>query len=126
MALENYRPLTAEILSDSALELWILADDHDLPVGFLGLAGHSIEALFLEPASRRQGGGCRLVAHAQQLRGSPLTVDVTSRMSMRAASIRRLDLAWLPDRHTTVPGGRTRSSICDANRPGIFGRASDI
>jgi len=76
MALENYRPLTAEILSDSALELWILADDHDLPVGFLGLAGHSIEALFLEPASRRHGGGCRLVAHAQQLRGSPLTVDV--------------------------------------------------
>jgi GNAT superfamily N-acetyltransferase len=46
------------------------------PIGFLGLAGDAIEALFLEPAHRRQGGGRRLVAHAQALRGGALTVDV--------------------------------------------------
>jgi putative acetyltransferase len=71
-----YRPLTETILIDPALELWVLADEADVPVGFIGLAGHSIEALFLEPAIRRQGGGRRLVAHAQELRGPLLTVDV--------------------------------------------------
>lgn len=70
-----YRPLTAEILSDAALELWVLTDETDAAVGFIGMAGHSIEALFLEPSIRRQGGGRRLVAHAQELRGTILTVD---------------------------------------------------
>ena len=42
----------------------------------MGLAGHDIAALFLEPARRGQGGGRRLVAHAQQLRDGQLTVDV--------------------------------------------------
>jgi len=32
--------------------------------------------LFLEPAHRGRGGGRRLVAHAQALRGGELTVDV--------------------------------------------------
>ena len=47
-----------------------------MPIGFMGLAGHDIAALFLEPAHRRQGGGRLLVAHAQRLRDSHLTVDV--------------------------------------------------
>ena len=70
-----YRPLTEEILIDEALDLWVLTDG-DTPVGFLGLAGHSIEALFLEPARRRQGIGRRLVEHAQKITGGALTVDV--------------------------------------------------
>ncbi len=48
----------------------------DVPIGFLGLAGDAIEALFLEPEYRRCGGGRRLAAHAQALRGRALTVDV--------------------------------------------------
>jgi len=71
-----YRPLTAEILAGDALELWVLTNESDTPIGFLGLAGDSIEALFLEPAYRGRGGGRRLVAHAQTLRGNALTVDV--------------------------------------------------
>ena len=47
-----------------------------MPIGFMGLAGHDIAALFLEPAHRGQGGGRRLVAHAQRLRDGHLTVDV--------------------------------------------------
>jgi len=73
-----YRPLTAQILAGDALELWVLTNDSDVPIGFLGLAGDAIEALFLEPACRRRGGGRRLVAHAQALRGSALTVDVNA------------------------------------------------
>jgi putative acetyltransferase len=48
----------------------------DVPIGFMGLAGHDIAALFLEPARRGQGGGRQLVAHAQEIWGGDLTVDV--------------------------------------------------
>jgi putative acetyltransferase len=71
-----YRPLTAEILTDNGLDLWVLANEKEVPLGFLGLAGHSIEALFLEPARRREGSGRRLVEHAQKITGGVLTVDV--------------------------------------------------
>lgn len=71
-----YRPLTAEILSDDALDVWVLAEEDEGLVGFLGLAGHSIEALFLEPGRRREGSGRRLVEHAQKINGGALTVDV--------------------------------------------------
>jgi putative acetyltransferase len=70
------RPRVADALSDDALELWVLADAGDVPIGFMGLAGDDIAALFLEPAHRGQGGGRRLVEHAQALRGGELTVDV--------------------------------------------------
>ena len=70
------RPLVREALSDEALELWVVTDRADVPIGFMGLAGNDIAALFLEPARRGQGGGRRLVAHAQQLRDGDLTVDV--------------------------------------------------
>src|SRR6266487_6049771 len=70
------RPRVREALSDDALELWVLAERADVPVGFMGLAEHDIAALFLEPSHRGQGAGRRLVTHAQQLRGGSLTVDV--------------------------------------------------
>ena len=74
--IDALRPLVREALSDDALELWVLTEKADVPIGFMGLAGHDIAALFLEPARRGQGYGRRLVAHAQQLRGGQLTVDV--------------------------------------------------
>jgi putative acetyltransferase len=70
------RPLVEAALDDEALELWVLTAPGDQPVGFMGLAGNDISALFMEPARRGQGGGSRLVAHAQALRGGDLTVDV--------------------------------------------------
>jgi putative acetyltransferase len=70
------RPLVREALSDDALELWVLTERADVPIGFMGLAGHDIAALFLEPARRGQGGGRRLVAYAQHRREGDLTVDV--------------------------------------------------
>ncbi len=71
-----YRPLVATVLAGDALELWVLTDRSNVPLGFLGVSAHAIEALFLEPAYRRRGYGRRLVAHAQQLLGGALTVDV--------------------------------------------------
>lgn len=71
-----YRPLVAEYFESSAPDLWVLTDDADLPIGFLGLARDSIAALFMDPAHRGRGGGRRLVSHAQELLGGALRVDV--------------------------------------------------
>ena len=70
------RPLVGEALGDGSLELWVLAGPEDAPAGFMGLAGPDIAALFLEPDRRGQGGGRRLVEHAQALHPGDLTVDV--------------------------------------------------
>ncbi|MBW3621953.1 MAG: GNAT family N-acetyltransferase [Armatimonadetes bacterium] len=56
------------------LELWVLCSDAGVPMGFMGLSGSKVEALFLAPEHLRQGGGRRLIQHARKLRGV-LTVD---------------------------------------------------
>jgi putative acetyltransferase len=57
------------------LELWVLCSDGGNPVGFMGLSGARLEALFLAPEFQRRGGGRMLLDHARQLKG-PLQVDV--------------------------------------------------
>ena len=57
------------------LELWVLCSDAGAPIGFLGLSGAKVEALFLTPEHRGGGGGRMLLDHARRLKG-PLTVDV--------------------------------------------------
>jgi putative acetyltransferase len=74
--IESYRPLVADLVTGAELDLWVLADETDIPVGFLGLGANSIEALFLEPRFLRRGGGRRLVEHAQAHAVGALTVDV--------------------------------------------------
>jgi putative acetyltransferase len=70
------RPRVEEALDGDALELWVLAGADDEPAGFMALAGADIAALFLDPDRRGQGGGRRLVEHAQELHAGELTVDV--------------------------------------------------
>jgi putative acetyltransferase len=57
------------------LELWVLCADGNCPIGFLGLSGSKVEALFLVPECLRLGGGRMLLDHARRVKG-PLTVDV--------------------------------------------------
>ena len=63
-----------------ALELWVLASDDGAAIGFLGVDGAAIEAIFIAPEWLRRGGGRRLVEHARRRaldRGhAALTVDV--------------------------------------------------
>lgn len=59
----------------SAAEMWVLCAPTGPPIGFMGLAGSSLESLFLVPEVLRRGFGRRLVSHARQLLGS-LRVDV--------------------------------------------------
>lgn len=70
------RPLVAEELASDTVEWWALVSTADAPVGFLGFANDTIEALFIDPDHRGRGGGKRLVAHAQSLSGGALAVDV--------------------------------------------------
>lgn len=58
-----------------ALELWVLCDDGGEPAGFMGLDGSNVEALFIDPAFTRRGGGRMLLDHARRLKGT-LRVDV--------------------------------------------------
>jgi putative acetyltransferase len=58
------------------LELWVLCGGDGRIMGFLGLSGKKVEALFLDPAHHRRGGGRMLLDHARRLKGSPLSVDV--------------------------------------------------
>jgi len=62
------------------IELWVLCDDDNSLIGFMGLEGNTVEALFLDPNRFRRGGGRLLVNHAEQLKG-PLTVDVNEQNS---------------------------------------------
>jgi putative acetyltransferase len=39
----------AELNDPVGLDLWVLLDDHDVSVGFAGLAGAEVAALFLDP-----------------------------------------------------------------------------
>ena len=56
------------------LEVWVL-EAGDRPIGFMGLADDSLEALFISPGWIRRGGGRRLLEHARRLKGR-LKVDV--------------------------------------------------
>ena len=68
-------PLVRESLASDQLELWVLASDANTLIGFMGLSGNSLEAMFLDPEHLRAGHGRRLLAHARGLKGA-LTVDV--------------------------------------------------
>jgi putative acetyltransferase len=71
------RRLVAEELASEAVDWWVLVSTTGVPIGFLGFASDTIEALFIDPDYHGQGGGRFLVAHAQSLLGAgALAVDV--------------------------------------------------
>src|SRR5215216_151202 len=70
------RPLVAEELTSDEIDWWVLVSAKGAPIGFLGFANDTIEALFIDPDYHGQGGGKTLVAHAQGLGAGMLAVDV--------------------------------------------------
>lgn len=66
------------IVRDQALpglEVWVLCNTEAEPVGFMGLDGNMLEALFISPGFFGQGGGKAMLEHARAMKG-PLRVDV--------------------------------------------------
>jgi putative acetyltransferase len=70
------RPLVAEGLASDALDWWVLVAGAETPIGFLGYTRDTVAALFIDSDYLRQGGGKRLIAHAQSLSAGALAVDV--------------------------------------------------
>jgi putative acetyltransferase len=72
--IQSLLPLVRDVAL-AELEVWVLCSDAGDAVGFLGLSGAKVEAMFLAPEFLRRGGGRMLLRHARQLKGA-LTVDV--------------------------------------------------
>jgi putative acetyltransferase len=79
--IQSLLPAVVDFLALPGLELWVLCTTSDRPVGFMGLAGAVVDALFLAPEHWRQGGGTLLLEHARHLKG-PLVVDVNEQNLM--------------------------------------------
>jgi len=72
---QTLTPAVHEYLSLPKLQLWVLCDPSNTPVGFMGLQDAAVDSLFIAPEHWRQGGGTLLINYARQLNGL-LTVDV--------------------------------------------------
>lgn len=68
-------PDVRSYLSCGASEIWVVCDDSGAIMGFMGMSGSKMEALFLAPEYHGRGAGRLLVAHARSLH-PVLTVDV--------------------------------------------------
>jgi putative acetyltransferase len=73
--IQSMIPLVKDYLASSEPEFWVVSSDDGAMMGFMGLSGSKMEALFLAPEFRGRGAGRQLVQHARTLRGE-LTTDV--------------------------------------------------
>ena len=100
------RPLVAEELTSDAIDWWVLVSAKGAPIGFLGFASDTIEALFIDPDYHGQGGGKFLVAHAQSLVGAgALAVDVNEQNEAALGFYKALGFSVV-ERSPTDAGGR--------------------
>lgn len=113
------------------LEIWV-AETDDRPVGFMGMDGDTIVALFVDPESMGKGVGTMLLNHAKVLRGpaAMLKLDVNEQNPNALAFY--LSRGFRPIGRSEIDheGGRFRcstSSFCPDRRvfePGIFSGSS--
>lgn len=73
--IQSLLPPSREYLRSDEAELFVLRDESNSLMGFMGMDGSDVAALFLAPEHHRRGGGRRLIQFALQLLGE-LTVSV--------------------------------------------------
>jgi putative acetyltransferase len=73
--IQSLLPLVRSYLTSDEPEFWVLCSDDGTLMGFMGMSGNKMDALFLAPEFQRRGGGRMLVQHAQKMHGE-LTTDV--------------------------------------------------
>lgn len=75
---EDHIQSLVPVVRDEALlqlEIWVLCRADGNPVGFIGLSGSRVEALFVAPEWCRHGGGTLLLEQARRLKGA-LSIEV--------------------------------------------------
>ena len=77
-------PQVREYLGSDDAELWVICDEAQTVMGFMGMAANKMESLFLAPEFQNRGAGRQLVRHARKLRDE-LTVDVNEQNSAAVA-----------------------------------------
>ena len=65
--LRGLAPAVAEYLNAPELQLWVLCDATNTPVGFMALQDATVDSLFIAPQHWRQGGGTLLINYARCL-----------------------------------------------------------
>ena len=116
------RPVVARELASDSIEWWVLSIG-GTPIGFLGFASNTIEALFIDPDHHHQGGGRLLVAHAERLADGPLAVDVNEQNEPALRFYEALGFS-VKGRSATDSGGRPfpilhmKRNPPDAREPG--------
>lgn len=88
-----------------ATRVWVALDETGRARGFMGLSGAHVDALFIDPESRGQGVGRRLLAHAESIAGR-LSVDVNEQNLQAVGFYRHMGFA-----------ATGRSPTDDAGRP---------
>ena len=78
--LQSMIPQVREYLASGEPEFWVIRDDTEAIMGFMGMSGGNMQSLFIAPEFHRRGAGRRLVRHAQA-RHAELTVDVNEQNS---------------------------------------------
>lgn len=86
--IQFFKPLVLEALR-TLDHLSCVRDDAGTLVGFVGVAGNKMEALFVEPSFHRAGVGRRLARHAVEGLGADL-VDVNEQNELAVAFYRHI------------------------------------
>ena len=55
--IQSIIPLVKDYLASGEPEFWVVSSDHGAVMGFMGLSGSKMEALFLAPEFRGRGAG---------------------------------------------------------------------
>lgn len=78
LSADHFAQIEAQVANDYLpnAPLWVACGAQGVPLGFLGLTGSEVDTLFIHDTARGQGLGRALLAHARQLAGTPLCVDV--------------------------------------------------
>jgi putative acetyltransferase len=99
------RPLVAQELAGTEIGWWVLVSGTDAPCGFLGYTPDRIEALFIDPAHRGQGGGTLLIEQAERLATGPLAVEANEQ-NPEAVGFYKAQGFQVVSRTDTDSGGR--------------------
>lgn len=114
--IESLLPIVRDSALD-ALELWVLCASDPEPVGFVGLSGASVEALFIAPEWLRLGGGRMLIEHARRLKGR-LSVEVNEQNAEAVRFYRACGFA-VTGRSEIDRGGRPFPLLLMEEPPGL-------